>query len=278
MATITKKTILNENTIALDIECSLIAKKAQAGQFVIIRIDEFGERIPLTINDCLGDNIRIIFQTVGKTTMQLGDSEVGNEILDVLGPLGKATEFGSANKVAIVVGGLGAAIGYLSAKQLFTKQTEVDIIAGFRNQAMIILKPEMQAVSDNLYLCTDDGSYGFAGFVSQQLEELIPQKAYDLVVTIGPLLMMKAVSNVTKKYGIRTLASMNPLMMDGSGMCGCCRLTYDGKTKFACVDGPDFEADKVDFDELIVRNNFYRTQEQAAKEHYCQLINKVSGD
>ena len=264
---------LNENTISLDLECPLIARKAQAGQFIILRIDESGERIPLTINDTDGTSmIRVVFQTVGKTTDQLATLKAGDQLIDVVGPLGKATELTGYDRVAIVVGGLGCAIGYMSAKQLYRQGTGVDIIAGFRTKDIIILEEEMADVCDKLYLCTDDGSYGFAGFVSDQLKELLKVKKYDLVLTIGPLQMMKVVSNVTKDAGIKTLASINSIMVDGSGMCGCCRLTYNGEVKFACVDGPDFEADKVDFDELIVRNNFYRAQEKTARDHYCKLL------
>jgi len=276
MTKIVNKEILNENTILMDLHCPLIAKKALAGQFIILRIDEFSERIPLTINNCDKDNIRIIFQTVGKTTMKLSYLNVDDDILDVVGPLGKPTEF-AGSKVAVVVGGLGCAIGFMSAKQLFQNKVTVDIIAGFRNKEAIILKKEMAEVCDELFLCTDDGSYGFSGFVSDKLSELLNTKAYDLVVTIGPLVMMKAISKVTQPLNIKTLASMNPIMMDGSGMCGCCRLSYGNETKFACVDGPDFEADKVDFDELIIRNNFYRNQEQKALEHYCNLLKKEEG-
>jgi len=273
MTKIVNKEILNENTILMDLHCPLIAQKALAGQFVILRVDEFGERIPLTISDCHQDNIRIIFQAIGKTTLKLSRLNCGDEILDVVGPLGKPTDL-NADKVAIVLGGLGCAIGYMSAKQLYQNKAEVDIICGFKNKDLIILQKEMEAVSDNLYICTDDGSYGFKGFVSDKLSELLQEKEYDLVVTVGPLIMMKVVSKVTAPLNIKTLASMNPIMMDGSGMCGCCRLSYENKIKFACVDGPDFEADKVDFDELMVRNNFYRQQEQQALDHYCQLLKK----
>ncbi len=276
MAIIQAKKQLNQDTYALDIKSPLIAKKAQAGQFIILRIDEYGERIPLTINDCLDENIRIVFQTVGKTTMKLANLQVGDEILDVVGPLGRPTEL-TGDNIAIVVGGLGCAIGYLSAKQCYNQRKKVDIIAGFRTKELIILAKEMQKVCDNLYICTDDGSYGYPGFVSNQLQSLLTEKNYDLIITIGPLLMMKAVSQVTKEQGVKTLASMNPIMMDGSGMCGCCRLTCDGQMKFACVDGPDFDAAKVDFDELIIRNNFYRPQEQNAKDHYCRLLQERQG-
>ncbi len=273
MAIIIAKAQLNDDTIALDIHSPLIAAKAQAGQFIILRITEFGERIPLTINDCVGENIRIIFQTIGKTTKQLSLLKPQDEILDVLGPLGRPSDL-KADKLAIVVGGLGCAIGYYSAKQAYSQGSKVDIIAGFRDKTAIILKQEMAEVCDQLYLCTDDGSYGYHGFVSSQLGALLEEKNYDLVVTIGPLVMMKAVSEITKLKKIRTLASLNPLMMDGTGMCGCCRVNIAGAMKFACVDGPDFEADQVDFTELIIRNNFYRKQERAALEHYCNLLNK----
>ena len=279
MAIILAKEKLNADTVSLDLDCPLIAAKAQAGQFIILRINDQGERIPLTINDTDGkQRIRIIFQTIGKTTMLLGDLKVGDDILNVVGPLGKPTEIADKKRIAIVVGGLGCAIGQLTAKQAYHAGKAVDIIAGFRTKELMILTKEMRKVSDNLYLCSDDGSYGYHGFVSGQLAELLPLKNYDLVYTIGPLPMMSAVSKVTQPLGVATIASMNPIMIDGSGMCGCCRVTVGGKVKFACVDGPDFPADQVDFAELMARNNFYRDQENQAREAYCKLLEEVKSD
>ena len=271
MATITGKRQLNKTTVALDIASPLIAKKAQAGQFVILRIDEYGERIPLTINDTDGDTFRVVFQALGKTTTQLAALEPGVDILDVLGPLGRPSEL-EGERVALVLGGLGCAIGYFCAKQLFLQKKKVDIIVGFRSRDMLILTEELAALADNFYLCSDDGSVGQRGYVTDKLADLLTSEHYDLVVTIGPLAMMKATTALTGARAIKTIASLNPIMIDGSGMCGCCRVTYDGEIKFACVDGPDFLADKVDFDELIARNNFYRKQEQQAFDHYCNLL------
>ncbi len=278
MAKIVNKRVLNEQTILMDLAASEIAHKAKAGQFIIYRLDEQGERVPLTINDVDKDNgtIRIVFQTIGKSTMALGAKNVGDDVLDVVGPLGHPTPLTGVNHVCVVVGGLGCAIGYLSAKQLHDSGVKVDIVAGFRNSDLVILEDEMKIACENLYLCSDDGSVGFHGFVSTKLAELITEKAYDLVLTIGPLPMMKSVAEVTRASKLKTLASMNPIMVDGSGMCGCCRLSVDGVTKFACVDGPDFDAHLVDFDELIIRNRFYQQQEAHARDEFCNLLKAVN--
>ena len=272
MFKIVRKKQLNEQVILFEIEAPFIAKKAQAGQFIIFRLDEFGERVPLTIadHDSEKGTITIIFQTVGKSTMSLGMLNEGDCISDVIGPLGVATQYDeSTGRVAVIGGGVGCAIAYPQAKKLHEMGVEVDVIAGFRSKDIVILEDEMKAVSDNLYICTDDGSYGTKGFVTDKLKELIESGVkYDEVVAIGPVVMMKFVSKLTEPYGIKTIVSLNPIMIDGTGMCGGCRVTVDGKIRYACVDGPDFDGHKVDFDELLKRNTTYKVQEA---EHICRL-------
>ncbi|MBR1739406.1 MAG: sulfide/dihydroorotate dehydrogenase-like FAD/NAD-binding protein [Ruminococcus sp.] len=272
MFKILEKTKLNDSVIKMVIDAPFIAKKADAGQFIIYRVDECGERIPLTISDFDREKgtITIIFQTVGSSTMSLASLEEGDSILDVTGPLGVATEYEpDIKRVAVVGGGVGCAIAYPQAKKLFNMGVEVDLIAGFRNKDIMILEEEMKAACTNLYMCTDDGSYGYHGFVTDRLHELIEEKGnYDEVIAIGPVPMMKFVCRVTEPYGIKTLVSLNPIMIDGTGMCGGCRVTVDGKIRYACVEGPDFDGHKVDFDELIIRNSTYRDEE---KRHVCRL-------
>ncbi len=275
MYKILEKTALNPSMTKMVVEAPLIAKKAKPGQFIIFRVDEYGERVPLTIADTDKErgSVTIIYQKVGASTMLLDTLEEGESILDFVGPLGVPTELEGYRKVAVIGGGAGCAIAYPQAKALFNMGVSVDVIAGFRNTELIILEDEMKAVSDNLYLMTDDGSNGNKGFVTTALEENIKNGAgYDLVIAIGPVPMMKAVCNLTKPYGIKTIVSMNPIMIDGTGMCGGCRLTVGGKTKFACVDGPDFDGHEVDFDELMKRNVMYRNSEQTAREKNCRLI------
>ncbi len=272
MFKIVRKKQLNEQVVLLEIQAPFIAAKAQAGQFIIFRLNEQGERVPLTIADHNSEKgtITIIFQTVGESTMALGKLNEGDNINDVAGPLGVATKYeGNIRKVAVIGGGVGCAIAYPQAKKLFGMGVEVDLITGFRNKDIVILEDEMKAVSTNLYICTDDGSYGTKGFVTDKLKELIEAgNKYDEVIAIGPVVMMKFVSKLTEQYGIKTLVSLNPIMIDGTGMCGGCRVTVDGKIKYACVDGPDFDGHKVDFDELIKRNSAYSKQEN---EHICRL-------
>jgi ferredoxin--NADP+ reductase len=277
MFEIKNKKVLNKQTVLMDIYAPLIAERCRAGQFIIFRIDELGERVPLTICDAdqAEGTIRIVFQTIGKSTTQLGNLNQGDFILDVVGPLGHPTDLNSYQKVCIVVGGLGSAIGFMSAKQLYGTGTQVDIVAGFRTKDLVILEDEMRAYSNNFYLCTDDGSAGSQGFVTDTLKNLCQKNTYDLVLTMGPLSMMKFVAKVTEPYHIKTIASMNPIMIDGSGMCGGCRLSVGGEMRFACVDGPDFDAHEVDFDELIIRNQFYREHETEAHEHYCRLTKEI---
>ncbi len=275
MFRVIRKAILNPTVVLLDIEAPYIAKKAQPGQFIILRISENGERIPLTIADYDRErgSVTIIFQLVGKTTHQLAEMKEGDELLDFVGPLGVASHLEGYKKVAVIGGGLGTAIAYPQAKKLHSLGAEVHAITGFRNKDLIILEEEMKNASDRLMVATDDGSNGNKGFVTNVLKQLIDEgNKYDLVIAIGPLVMMRAVSNLTKEYGIKTLVSMNPVMIDGTGMCGGCRLTVGGKTKFACVDGPDFDGHEVDFDEAMRRQNMYKKQEGASSElHTCKL-------
>ena len=276
MAKILHKEVLNDSVTLLEVDAPLVARKALAGQFIILRIDEEGERIPLTIADYDREkgSVTIIFQKVGLTTQLLGDLEVGDEIRDFVGPLGLPTEIGAAVKrVCVVGGGVGCAIAYPQAKSLHNAGVAVDVIAGFRNKDIVILEEEFRAVCDNLYLTTDDGSYGEKGFVTDKLKSLIDAgNRYDLVIAIGPIPMMKFVSKTTEPYGIKTLVSLNPIMVDGTGMCGGCRVTVGGKVKFACVDGPDFDGHQVDFDELMNRNSLYREREACEKDrHACRM-------
>ena len=269
MYRILEKKILNESVQQMKIDAPLIAAKAKPGQFIILRIDEKGERIPLTIAgyDRKEGTITIIFQMVGKTTMHLGTLEVGDSIRDFVGPLGRASELEGYKKACVIGGGLGTAIAFPQAKELHEQGAEVDIIAGFRNKDLIILEEEMKQNAANVYITTDDGSNGTKGFVTDVLKELLKTKTYDVVIAIGPLIMMKFVSMITKEAGIKTIVSMNSVMVDGTGMCGGCRLTVGGETKFACVDGPDFDGHLVDFDEAIMRGSRYKKEE----EHSCKL-------
>ncbi|HJG85830.1 sulfide/dihydroorotate dehydrogenase-like FAD/NAD-binding protein, partial [Pseudoflavonifractor capillosus] len=271
-----RKEELNSSVTLLEVEAPKIARKALPGQFIILRIDDDGERIPLTIGDYDREKgtITIIFQKVGLTTMLLGDLNVGDDIKDFVGPLGVPTHIDEGVKrVCVVGGGVGCAIAYPQAKYLHQAGYEVDVIAGFRSKDIVILEEEFKAACTNFYLTTDDGTYGEKGFVTDKLKALIEGgKQYDLVIAIGPVPMMKFVCKTTEPYGLKTLVSLNPIMVDGTGMCGGCRVTVGGKVKFACVDGPDFDGHQVDFDELMNRNSIYREQEAAAKEqHDCRL-------
>ena len=275
MYKILKKKQLNDSITLMEIDAPFIAKKVLAGQFIIYRVDEHGERIPLTIADYDREkgSITIIFQTIGASTKELAMLNEGDEILDVVGPLGVATEYGDVKRVAVVGGGVGCAIAYPQAKALHNMGVEVDLIAGFRSKDIVILEDEMAAVSTHFHLCTDDGSAGYHGFVTNKLKELIDGGAkFDEVIAIGPVPMMKFVCKTTEPYGIKTIVSLNPIMVDGTGMCGGCRVTVDGKIRYACVDGPDFDGHKVDFDELMRRNSTYKEQEKA---HLCRLTGGV---
>lgn len=273
---IIEKQVLNEQVTLLKIYAPKVAAKAKPGQFIIFRIDEQGERIPLTIADYNREkgSVTIIFQQVGATTMRLAEMNEGDCLLDFVGPLGTASELEGYKKVAVVGGGLGTAIAYPQAKKLFSLGSEVHIITGFRNKDLIILEDECKKVSNKCIVATDDGSNGTKGFVTDVLKQLIEEgNNYDLVIAIGPLVMMKFVSKLTKEYGIKTVVSMNPVMIDGTGMCGGCRVTVGGKTKFACVDGPDFDGHLVDFDEAIMRSKTFNEMEQQAKEaHICKRL------
>ena len=275
MYKILKKKQLNDSITLMEIDAPFIAKKALAGQFIIYRVDEHGERIPLTIADYDREkgSITIIFQTIGASTKELAMLNEGDSILDVVGPLGVATEYGDVKRVAVVGGGVGCAIAYPQAKALHKMGVEVDLIAGFRSKDIVILEDEMAAVSTHFHLCTDDGSAGYHGFVTNKLKELIDGGAkFDEVIAIGPVPLMKFVCKTTEPYGIKTIVSLNPIMVDGTGMCGGCRVTVDGKIRYACVDGPDFDGHKVDFDELMRRNSTYKEQEKA---HLCRLTGGV---
>lgn len=275
MHKIIEKRVLNPQVKLIKIDAPFVAKKAEPGQFVMLRINETGERIPLTIADYdrKGGTITLIFQEIGKTTKMLGDLNVGEGILDVAGPLGVASHLEGIKSACVIGGGLGCAIAYPQAKRLYELGARVDIIAGFRNEELIFLEDEMRAVSDRLFVMTDDGSNGNKGLVTDELKNLLDAgEKYDIIIAIGPLVMMKYVALTSKPYGVKTIVSMNPVMVDGTGMCGGCRVTVGGETKFACVDGPDFDAHEVDFDEAIRRSSMYKEQEQHAIMSYdCRL-------
>lgn len=275
MYKIVRKEVLNPTVSLIEVEAPYIAKKAEPGQFIILRVDERGERVPFTIADFDREKgtVTIIFQVVGETTELLNELQEGDSLQDFVGPLGVASHFEDVKNVAVIGGGLGTAIAYPQAKKLHGMGVRVDMINGFRNKDLIIIEDLCKDACTNLYTMTDDGSNGNKGFVTAKLEELIEAgNKYDLVVAIGPLVMMKAVCDLTKKYDIKTIVSMNPIMIDGTGMCGGCRVTVGGETKFACVDGPDFDGHQVDFDQAILRSRMFRTQEdRARKEHRCRL-------
>jgi ferredoxin/flavodoxin---NADP+ reductase len=280
MYKIVKKRMLNEagTTVEMVVEAPLVAKKCLAGQFIIFRTDEYGERIPLTIADYDREKgtVTIMFQPVGKSTMMLAELNEGDSILDFVGPLGKPTHMDGLKRVAVVGGGVGCAIAYPVAKGMFAKGIEVDMIAGFRSRDIVMLEDEMRKNSTNLYITTDDGSYGEKGFVTDKLKALIESgREYDEVVAIGPGIMMKFVSLATKPYGIKTVVSLNPIMIDGTGMCGGCRVSVGGETKFACVDGPEFDGHQVDWDEMLRRGAFYKEEETEQKAHVCRLTGGV---
>ncbi|MDD2374687.1 MAG: sulfide/dihydroorotate dehydrogenase-like FAD/NAD-binding protein [Eubacteriales bacterium] len=282
MYKIVKKIDLNPSVSLMEIHAPEIARKAKPGQFIILRVDDDGERVPLTIAsyDEQEGTVTIVFQIVGKTTRQLSEMKSGDYLLDFVGPLGKATELDGYKKVAVIGGGLGSAIAWPQARQLHRDGAEVDMICGFRNKDLIILEQEMKASCTRLFVTTDDGSNGNQGFVTDVLKKLIEDgNKYDLVIAIGPLIMMKFVSKLTLEYGIKTIVSMNPVMVDGTGMCGGCRVTVGGETKFACVDGPDFDGHQVDFDEAMRRQQFYKEDEKKSLErHVCRLTGEVEND
>lgn len=278
MYKILEKESLNPTVTKMVIDAPLVAKKAKAGQFIILRVDEEGERIPLTIGDYDREKgtVTIIFQIVGATTFLLNKKEVGDYLEDFVGPLGKATEIKDLKKVCVVGGGVGCAIALPVAKALKEEGCEVTSIIGFRNKDLLILEDEFKEVSKELIVMTDDGTYGRQGNVTLPLKELLQKEQFDKVITIGPLIMMKFVVLTAKEFNVPTDVSMNPIMIDGTGMCGCCRLTLniDGKkvTKFACVDGPDFNGYEVDFDEAMARNKMYTAFENHKREEACNLF------
>lgn len=277
MFKIVEREELNPTVTKLVIDAPMIAKKAQPGQFIIIRAHELGERIPLTIADYDREKgtVTIIFQIVGKTTKILNNLRVGDEVLDFVGPLGVPSHIDGMKKVCVIGGGVGCAIAYPTAKGLHDNGVEVTCITGFRNKDLVILQDEFNAVSDHMYLVSDDGSAGEKGLVTNVLEDLLTKgETFDEVIAIGPLIMMKFVCEVTKKYDVKTIVSMNPIMIDGTGMCGCCRLSVGGEMKFACVDGPDFDGHLVDFDEAMSRSRQYADFEAQARDEDCNLFHK----
>ena len=277
MYKILKKRELNPTVTLMEVEAPFVAKKAQPGQFVILRVDEEGERIPLTVADYDRERgtVTIIFQIVGGTTMRLNMLGEGDCIQDFVGPLGEPSHLDGLKKVAVIGGGVGCAIAYPVAKKLHELGAEVHSVVGFRNKDLVILEEEFAAASDVFKMMTDDGSYGEKGLVTDALKALIEAgNKYDEVIAIGPVVMMKFVSLLTKNYGIKTVVSMNPIMIDGTGMCGCCRLTVAGQTKFACVDGPDFDGHEVDYDEIMKRASTYRDFEAREREKACNLFKK----
>lgn len=280
MYPIVKKRTLNESVTLMEIEAPLVARKALPGQFIIFRIDEEGERIPLTIAgyDREKGTVTIIFQKVGYSTMKLDTLNEGDALLDFVGPLGEPSHTEGVKRAAVIGGGLGVAIAYPQAKALHEAGCEVDLIVGFRNESLIILKDELTASCTDLTIMTDDGSNGHKGFVTQALQEKLDAgKQYDEVIAIGPLPMMKAVCDLTKPHKLKTIVSMNPIMIDGTGMCGGCRVTVGGVTRFACVDGPDFDGHLIDWDEAIARGRMFRDEEKRSMEklHACRLTGGV---
>ncbi len=275
MNQILRKVVLNPTVTLMEVDAPLVARKAEPGQFIILRVDAEGERIPLTIADYNRDkgSITIIFQVVGATTKKLNQLNEGDFIHDFVGPLGRATHTNGLRKVAVVGGGVGCAIAYPVAKKLHSLGCEVHSVVGFRSRELVILEDEFAAVSTKFARMSDDGSWGEKGLVTDALKKLIESgEQYDEVITIGPLIMMKFVCQLTKQYGIKTVASMNPIMIDGTGMCGGCRLTVGGVTKFACVDGPEFDGHLIDFDEAMARSATYRNFERHAYEAACNLF------
>ena len=274
MFKIVRREEMSGGTVILnEIEAPLIARKARPGQFVILKANENGERIPLTmaVTDPEKGTLTIIYMVVGKSTAIFKDLQVGDSFQDVIGPLGKATHLEKVGKVICVGGGTGVAVLHPITRALKEIGNDVTCIIGARNKDLLILEDLMKEASHDLRICTDDGSYGHHGFVTDVMKEILDEGETKLVVAIGPVPMMKAVSNITKGYNVETLVSLNPIMVDGTGMCGCCRVTVDGETKFACVDGPEFDAHKVDYDELMLRLNSYLAEEKKCYQDYCTI-------
>ena len=280
MYRIVRKEALKPTVILYEIEAPMVAKKAEPGQFIILRVDENGERIPITIHDYDREKgtVTIIVQTVGATTEKLSHKQQGEFIQDFVGPLGRPTETEGKKKVCVVGGGVGCAIAYPVLKKFHDCGAEVHAVVGFKNKDVVILEDKFKSASDVMKLVTDDGSYGEKGLVTDALKQLIEEgNQYDEIFAIGPAIMMKFVSKTTEPYGIPTTVSMSPIMVDGTGMCGGCRLTVGGETKFACVDGPDFDGHQVDFDEAIARSSVYAPFQQKAREAACNLYRQEVG-
>ncbi len=275
MYRIVEKEFLNPSVAKIVVEAPRVAKKVLPGQFIILKIDEKGERVPFTVADFDREKglVTVIFQIVGETTLRLSELECGDFIMDFAGPLGRPTETGDVKRVAVVGGGLGCAIAFPQAKALFEKGVETDIIAGFKTRDFIILEKEMRENSSRLLITTDDGSVGNKGLVTDVLRsEIESGVGYDLIIAIGPVIMMKFVEKVAREFNIPIIVSLNPIMIDGTGMCGCCRVRVGGEIKFACVDGPDFDGHEVDFDELMARNRTYtETERERAEGHKCRI-------
>lgn len=274
MYEIIEKQFLNDSVVKMTVHAPLVAGKIKAGQFIILIPDSKGERVPFTVADFDREKgyVTIIFQIVGATTMKLSEMKVGDFISDFAGPLGKPTELDGIKNALVIGGGLGCAIAYPQAKALSVAGANVDIIAGFKNKDLVILEEEMKKVSDNLYITTDDGSYKEKGLVTDKLKELAKTKKYDCVIAIGPVIMMKFCEIACRELDLPIIVSLNPIMIDGTGMCGCCRVTVGGETKFACVDGPDFDGHLVDFDSLMKRNRSYIEEEKKSVEkHKCRI-------
>ena len=277
MYKIVKKEVLNPTVTKMEIEAPFVAAKAQPGQFIILRVDQEGERVPLTVADYDRENgtVTIIFQVVGASTEKLNHKNEGEYIEDLVGPLGKATDIKDKKKVCVVGGGVGCAIAYPVAKGLYENGCEVHTVAGFRSKDLVILEEDFAKVSSRFEKMSDDGSWGKKGLVTDALKKLIEEgNEYDEVICIGPVIMMKFVCMLTKEYNVKTIVSMNPVMVDGTGMCGGCRLTVGGKVKFACVDGPEFDGHEVDFDEALKRGGTYKAFEQGEREKTCNLFKK----
>ena len=275
MYRIVRKKVLTPALVRLDIDAPLIAKKAQPGQFIILRVDEGGERIPITVHDYDREEgtVAIIVRIVGATSLKLSQLKEGDCLHDFVGPLGKPTELDDCKHVAVVAGGVGAAIAYPVAKKLHEEGKQVEIFSGYRSKDVVVLEDEFRAVSDKLFIGTDDGSYVRKAMVPELLDEQIAAGAdYDMVFVVGPMPMMRAACKVTKKYNVSTICSMSPIMVDGTGMCGCCRLSVDGEIKFACVDGPDFDGHKIEWDEAVARSAMYSEWERHKYEETCNLF------
>lgn len=278
---IVNKKELNPQIFLMEVEAPLAARRVEPGQFIILRIDEYGERVPFTVADFDREagTVTIIVQIVGKTTRDLSKLNSGDELMDFAGPLGMPTKLEGGRKVAVIGGGLGTAIAYPQAKKLHNLGSTVHVITGFRNEELVILEDELRDVADKLIITTDDGSNGIKGFVTDRLRELIESgEKYDEVIAIGPLVMMRAVCSLTKEYDIPTTVSMNPVMIDGTGMCGGCRIIVGGETKFACVDGPDFDGHKIDWSSAMNRQQMFKSYEKRSCEEGRCRIGRISHD